>query len=345
MRPVGSAEELERRRHLAVQRVLEGYDCPEVADFLGVNPGSVRRWVRAFRTGGDSALAARPAPGRTPKLPRTLTKVIARWLAEPPSQHGFPTDLWSAPRLAQLIERDLDITLNPDHLGTWLRRHDFTPQKPRRVARERDDREVTRWLSRDWPRILDSARKRKARLMLLDESGLLMAPLLRRSWAPKGHPPRLEQKGKHREKVSVAAGLILNAGQDEVSLAYQTLANGFFDNELVADFLAAVKAALPGRLAVVWDRGPMHAGDPIEELQQRLTALEVEALPPYSPGLMPVEHLWRCLKHGRLCNFAPTDARQLDEAIVREMDRIGSDPVLLASFFHLSDLPLRALLI
>jgi len=42
----------------------------------------------------------------------------------------------------------------------------------------------------------------------MDESGLLMAPLVRRSWALCGHPPQQEQKAGHREKVSVAAGLL-----------------------------------------------------------------------------------------------------------------------------------------
>lgn len=37
-----------------------------------------------------------------------------------------------------------------------------------------------------------------------------MAPLVRRTWAFRGATPRLEQKGKHREKVSVAAALCLS---------------------------------------------------------------------------------------------------------------------------------------
>jgi hypothetical protein len=41
-------------------------------------------------------------------------------------------------------------------------------------------------------------------LLFLDESGLLMAPLLRRSWALRGHPPESPYKKGRREKVSVA---------------------------------------------------------------------------------------------------------------------------------------------
>ena len=37
-------------------------------------------------------------------------------------------------------------------------------------------------------------------MLLLDESGFLMAPLVRRGWALRGQPPALEQKVGHREK-------------------------------------------------------------------------------------------------------------------------------------------------
>jgi transposase len=153
MRTIGSPAELARRRQLAVQRVREGYSAEEVAEFFGVNPGSVRRWLSAFRAEGDRGLAARPAPGRPPKLTRTQEKVVRRWLSDRPAAFGFPTELWTGPRLAQLIREEWDIRLNPRYLCRWLRARDFTPQRPRRVPRERDERAIAGWLARDWPRI------------------------------------------------------------------------------------------------------------------------------------------------------------------------------------------------
>src|SRR4051812_7805589 len=71
------------------------------------------------------------------------------------------------------------------------------------------------------------ARRRGAYLMLLDESGLLMAPLVRRSWCVRGQPREIKQKANHREKVSVAAALYLTPLRDRLALAYQTLVNGY----------------------------------------------------------------------------------------------------------------------
>jgi transposase len=153
MRTIGSPAELQRRRLLAVERVDEGYSIVEVAEFLGVDPSSVRRWVSAFRENGPAGLSARPVPGRPPKLTPTQEKVVFRWLSESPTEYGFPTELWTALRLAQLIEQEWEISFHPQYLCRWLRARGLTPQKPRRVARERNDRAIAAWLAEDWPRI------------------------------------------------------------------------------------------------------------------------------------------------------------------------------------------------
>src|SRR6185436_11163262 len=116
MRTIGSPLELERRRILAVTRLTEGYSCEEVADFLGVHGSTVRRWSAAFDRDGLGGLRARPASGRPPKLTHGQEKIIRRWLSESPLGHGFATELWSAPRLARLIEEDWQIALNPKYL-------------------------------------------------------------------------------------------------------------------------------------------------------------------------------------------------------------------------------------
>jgi transposase len=69
---------LEYRWHLAVQRVADGYSPQEVADFLGVDPSSVRRLLASFRRPGLDGLRAHPVPGRPPKLTPTQETVVRR---------------------------------------------------------------------------------------------------------------------------------------------------------------------------------------------------------------------------------------------------------------------------
>ena len=128
MRTIGSPIELQRRRLLAVQRVAEGYSAEEVADFLGIDPRSVRRWLAVVRQHGVAGLAAQVVPGRPAKLSATQEKVVRRWLSDDPTEHGFATGLWSAARLARLVEQEWGIRFHRDHLGVWLRQQRYTPQ-------------------------------------------------------------------------------------------------------------------------------------------------------------------------------------------------------------------------
>jgi len=169
-----------------------------------------------------------------------------------------------------------------------------------------------------------------------------MAPLVRRTWAPRGQTPNLlESSGiGPREKVSVAAALWLTPRRDQLELYYQTLMNDFFNAWNVAAFLEALLVAVPGRVVVVWDGGPMHKGDPIRQTQEVYSdRITLERLPPYAPMLNPVEPLWSWLKYGRLSNFAPRDAVELNQRVFAELIQIRRDQKMLRALFHASDLP------
>jgi transposase len=153
VRTKGSPAELEWRRTLAVQRVLEGYSVEEAAEFLGVNASSVRRWRLQFHTRGWRGLSARSVSGRPPRLSCTQEKIVRRWLTGSATEHGFVTELWTAPRLSTVMAEEFGVTFHPDYLGVWLRHRGYTPQKPQRVARERDPERIAAWLAHDWPRI------------------------------------------------------------------------------------------------------------------------------------------------------------------------------------------------
>jgi transposase len=148
-----TAQELENRRRLAVDRVDAGYSQTQVARILKVSPRSVRRWIHAFREGGDDALKARPRPGPPCKLTPEQTETVLGWFRQSPKDFGFTTELWTARRVAQLIQQQFRVSMNHRYLNAWLTQRGITPQKPQRRARERNQAEIERWLREDWPRI------------------------------------------------------------------------------------------------------------------------------------------------------------------------------------------------
>jgi transposase len=119
--------------------VNEGESPEDVARFLGCGRSSVYTWVKRARE-GPSALAAKPHPGRTPRLGEADRKRLEALLLEGAVAHGWRTELWTAARVADLIERHFGIAFHPEHARKVLKRKlGWTSQKPQKRARERDE--------------------------------------------------------------------------------------------------------------------------------------------------------------------------------------------------------------
>lgn len=153
MRPSGSAEELERRRTRAIELLSQGLAPVEVAHRVGVDRRSVRRWNAAYRKKGTAALKAKPAPGRPSVLDLKAKRQVERILLKGATAAGFPTELWTCPRVAQVIERRFGVAYHVDHVGRLLHGLGWSPQKPERRAVERDEEEIRRWVKQEWPRV------------------------------------------------------------------------------------------------------------------------------------------------------------------------------------------------
>jgi len=153
MRRKGSPEELERRRYRAMELLADGHDAGEVARRVGVDRRSVRRWKAAHREGGDRALSAKPVSGRPPKLTAGQTEELESLLLAGPEAAGFDTDLWTCPRVRDLIRSRFGVRYHVDHIGRLLRSLGWSPQRPQRRAVERDEERIHGWIKNDWPRI------------------------------------------------------------------------------------------------------------------------------------------------------------------------------------------------
>jgi transposase len=144
---------LERRRRRAVALLAEGLAPVEVARRVGVDRRSVRRWRAAYRHAGDAGLRAQPIPGRPPKLTPPHRTQLEALLLKGARAAGFPTELWTCPRVAAIIQRRFGVRYHVDHLGRLLRALGWSPQKPTRRAQERDDRAIQRWVKTHWPQV------------------------------------------------------------------------------------------------------------------------------------------------------------------------------------------------
>lgn len=144
-----------------MELLAQGLAPVEVAYQIGVDRRSVRRWKAAVRKRGKGALKAKPAPGRPPALEFKVWGRIERILLKGALAAGYPTDLWTCPRIAEVIERKFAVSYHPDHVGRVLHQLGWSPQKPERRAVERDEGEIQRWVKEEWPRVKKTPRVAK----------------------------------------------------------------------------------------------------------------------------------------------------------------------------------------
>ena len=168
-----------------------------------------------------------------------------------------------------------------------------------------------------------------------------MAPLVRRTWAPRGQTPILFQCGRHHQKASAIAVLSISPRRRRVGLFFSLASHRNVDGPWMVDFLRDLLRHLPGPVLLVWDHLNVHRSRVISEYRRRCTRLHVEWLPSYAPELNPVEGLWSYMKRNPLANLAASDADNLATIVCRQARCVERRSDLLHSFIHHGRLSLR----
>jgi transposase len=141
---------LEARRREGMRRLGRGLAQADVARQLGVSRPTVLRWSRMRRKQKGGAWKRRRL-GRPPKITAAHLERLARLLKQGAQAHGFLNDLWTLPRIAQVLERECGVLTHPAHLWKVLVRLGWSCQRPGGKAEERDEQAIAQWKRYTWP--------------------------------------------------------------------------------------------------------------------------------------------------------------------------------------------------
>jgi transposase len=113
---------------------------------------------------GSRAGLGRCAParqGRPPKLTPVQLRQLERVLLKGARGQGFDEELWTLRRVAEVIWRLAGVRYHPGHVWRILRGLGWSVQRPVRVAAERDEQAIARWVAEDWPAIKQTPTRAK----------------------------------------------------------------------------------------------------------------------------------------------------------------------------------------
>lgn len=313
-----------------------GQGRAEVARQCKVSWRAAHEWHRTWSAQGTAGLKASTKPGPVPKFNEEEVAVLADALRCGPLAHGYENDLWTLRRVGRLIGETFGKKASQSEVWRLLRRMRWSPQKPKRKARERRDEEIAEWKDKKWPQLKAMARKEQRTIIFVDESGLTQKPAAKSTWAPEGQTPVLELNFNWK-KLSVIGGITLK------SLYFQLHEDSVKAPEVVA-FLQHLQQHIPGNLLVIWDGLPAHRSKFVADyLASTKSRVWVERLPGYAPELNPIEYLWGYAKGNDLANFAPKELWELSRAARKALTRVRRIKRCLRAFWIQSTLSLDGL--
>lgn len=141
----------EGRRLRAWELSQKGWPQHRIAEALGVTKGAVSQWLKRAKTQGPHALRHRKPPGRRSKLTHQQRLQLLELLAQGAQAFGFRGEVWTQPRVAQVIRRHFGVQYHPSQVGRILKGYRWSRQQPVQRAAQRDEAAIWRWKAERWP--------------------------------------------------------------------------------------------------------------------------------------------------------------------------------------------------
>jgi transposase len=319
----------EWRRLRAVELDRIGWLEVDIAAALGVNKGTVSKWLTVADAKGVEALKAHPSAGHPPKLSAEQLRRIPEFLTYGAEAYGFRGEVWTCPRIAQIIGWEFGVSYHKDHVSRLMKELGWTPQVPNTRAVQRDEVAIARWRVETWPELRRKATRERRSLVFIDESGFYLLPGVVRTYGQKGRTPVID-KWLSRDHLSVMAGFTPE-GKMYTLVRPESLSSS---HSVV--FLEHLLRQTGRRLLVVWDGSPIHRWGAVQEFLAEGGAKRVhlEPMPGYAPDLSPWDQGgWNHLKHVEMRNLSCMDLDELHLELDLAIGRLRQKPHLIHSFF------------
>jgi len=260
-----------------------------VAEVVGISESHASTIWQRYKKEGSKAIKMGKR-GRSDGEQRTLStdqeKEIQKALIDKtPDQIKLPFALWTRDAVRLLIKQYYGIEMPIRTVGEYLKRWEFTPQKPIKRAYEQSSPAVKSWLDKDYPVIAVRAKKENAEIYWGDETGIQTGANRVRGFAPKGETPIIRMVAK-KSHVSMMSA-ITNGGKVRFMM-YRDAMN----SDLLIKFMTRLIKDANRKVFLILDNLRVHHSKNVQQwLDNNSENIEIFYLPSYSPELNPDEYL------------------------------------------------------
>jgi transposase len=324
---------LEERRRIIIRMKENGSSPTEITAATGCSRQVIYPlWNKRKKSKNKEKSIGMKKCGRPFGYGRTLTraqeKEIQNILIDNyPDQLKLDFALWTREAIRQTIKRKYGITMPIRTAGEYLKRRDFTSQRPVRYAYERDVEKMREWLERTYPGIKKRAKREKADIYWGDETTVKACDVRGRGYAPRGETPVVNRTEK-KENVSMVSA-ITNRGK-----VYWKLHEGSVNGEKFKEFAERLVRGKKRKVFLVLDNAKTHRSKILKEwVGENKKRVSLFYLPPYSPDLNPDEHVNADVKYGVGSKTPKRTKEGLRAATEEHMNMLRKKPKRIKRYF------------
>jgi transposase len=264
-----------------------GYSAPQISDIHDVTGPMIYKWMDRFDEEGPSGLYDRDREGRPPKIDEEVEQEIEKLLDGNPTEEGENATRWTTDRIAEYLDRELDVDVHPETVRDALNRLDYSWTRPKRKLPPVDPEAYRKRLEA----IVEAVSRAgpDASVLVEDETTIKRFPPLRRQWQPVGEQ-RPVMVPTSNDDFTLYGTLDLTSGSTHAR-AYD---KGRSDYTI--QYLESLLRATTGEVLLIWDQAKWHTSKKVRKWLDKHDRIETHLLPVRSPDANPMEDLWRELK-------------------------------------------------
>lgn len=297
-----------RCRSHAILLSSQRYNIVMISQILHVTYETVEAWLDRWDEHRRDGLTDSPRTGRPPALDQEDRQALRVIVEEHPQEPAVMLE-----RLYQRTEKAISRTT----LRRALRSLGFRWKRLRRSLRKRRDPEAFGLAAEELKEI---AAMPDVKIVYFDEANFSVSGVVSYAWQPVGERTEIPISGGHRNSIQVL-GFQSTDGQVRTYVQRSTI-RGPSVVAAINDFIRTIR----GTTVLVLDNARPHT---CREVAQHIEAwaergLILYNLPPYSPELNAIEHLWRKLKHQLIPATAWEVIDKLAKALVESLKQLGT---------------------
>jgi len=318
-------------RYQVIRLRQQGRTHNDISAITGVHRSTCVAWWNRYKNEGKKALKikkrGRPL-GSCRKLTKEQEKEIQKVICDKcPDQLKLPFALWNRIAVQQLIFELWGLKVPIRTIGDYLKRWNFTPQRPLKRAYEQNPKAVKKWLTEEYPAIQKKAKREDAEIHWGDETGLCNDSYHGRSYAPRGKTPAIRLSAKCKRVNLISS--ITNQGKVRFMI---------YNNRMNADtlikFLKRLIKDADRKIFLILDNLKVHHSYKVRDwLAEHMDEIEVFFLPSYSPELNPDEYLNCDLKAGAHSGTPARSQEQLKAKALSHLRKLQKLPGRIMKYF------------